>query len=186
MTELRGPLASTGYWLKLVALAYQRELDSALRPLDLTTTQFSVLAGVSWLDRGNSPTQQEVADFAGIDRMMTSKIVQILEGRRLVERHGRVGDARVRCLTLTDQGRHLIHEAVPLAREVDQRLFGTDMTLRDLLIGEFGHLGGQMSDRPTTVSLAPSEAERLASGSRTDAASRQARPSKGHRRPPAS
>lgn len=149
MTELRGPLASTGYWLKLVAMAYQRELDSALRPLELTTTQFSVLAGASWLDRGDPPTQQEVADFAGIDRMMTSKIIQVLERQNLVQRSGRAGDARVRCVTLTAHGRQRIHDAVALAREVDQRLFKADMTLRDLLIAEFGHLAGRTSDRQT-------------------------------------
>jgi len=142
VSDLRGPLASTGYWLKLAALAYQRELDAALRPLDLTTTQFSVLAGVSWLDRGDPPTQQEVADFAGIDRMMTSRILQLLDRRGLVRRSGRAGDARVRCLTLTAEGRVCIHEAVALAQAVDRRLFGADMTLRNILIAGFGHLGG--------------------------------------------
>ena len=52
MTELVGPLASTGYWVKQAALSWQRELDAALRDLDLTSTQFSVLAGASWLSRG--------------------------------------------------------------------------------------------------------------------------------------
>jgi DNA-binding MarR family transcriptional regulator len=144
MSELRGPLASTGYWLKLVALFYQRELDATLRPFDLTTTQFSVLAGVSWLGRhGASPTQQQVADFAGIDRMMTSKIVALLARRRLIRRTPRAGDARVRCLELTERGRERGAESVAGARAVDRRLFGEDSALRDLLLARFGHLAGE-------------------------------------------
>jgi len=147
MTELRGPLASTGYWLKLAALAYQRELDADLRPLGLTTTQFSVLAGVSWLGRGGDdpPTQQEIADFAGIDRMMTSKILAVLGRRKLVQRRKRGNDGRVRCVVLTDKGRATVAEAVVVARRVDHRLFGEDQALRDLLLAKFGHLAGKIS-----------------------------------------
>jgi DNA-binding MarR family transcriptional regulator len=146
MSELSGPLASTGYWLKLVALAYQRELDTALRPLHLTTTQFSVLAGVSWLARGDGPpTQQQVANFAGIDRMMTSKIVGVLTRRKLIRRSQRPDDARVRCLELTNIGRTRVRESVARARQVDRRLFGDDPALRDLLLGRFAHLAGVAS-----------------------------------------
>jgi len=143
MNAPRGPLASTGYWLKLVALAYQRELDAALRPLELTTTQFSVLAGVSWLGRhGDRPTQQELARFAGIDRMMTSKILQTLARRRLVRRTARAEDARVRCVELTPHGRDAVTQSTALARDVDLRMFGPDPTLGELLRSRFGHLAG--------------------------------------------
>jgi DNA-binding MarR family transcriptional regulator len=151
LTDLRGPLASTGYWLKLAALAWQRELDQALRPLELTTTQFSVLAGAAWLGRdGSTPTQQQIADFAGADRMMTSKILQALEVRQLVRRAPDPSDARVRHVELTESGRAMITESTALAREVDQRLFGTDATLRGLLVGRFGHLGGLVRSATTT------------------------------------
>jgi DNA-binding MarR family transcriptional regulator len=136
-------LASTGYWLKLVALAYQRELDAALRPLELTTTQFSILAGVSWLGQhGSWPTQQELARFAGIDRMMTSKVLQTLTRRRLVHRTVRADDARVRCVELTPRGRDAVKQSTALARDVDLRMFGPDPALGDLLRSRFGHLAG--------------------------------------------
>jgi len=77
-----GPLASTGFWLKVGAQAWQRELDRALKDLDLTTAQFSVLATTGWLSRrGQPPTQQQVADLCGTDRMLTSKLLAGLEGR---------------------------------------------------------------------------------------------------------
>ncbi len=143
MNAPRGPLASTGYWLKLVALAYQRELATALRPLELTPTQLIILAGVGWLGQhGTWPTQQELAHFAGIDRMMTSKVLQTLARRRLVRRTARAEDARVRCVELTPSGRDVVKQSTALARDVDLRLFGPDPALGDLLRSRFGHLAG--------------------------------------------
>ena len=142
MTELVGPLASTGYWVKQAALSWQRELDGALRDLDLTSTQFSVLAGASWLSRGgHHPVQQEIADFAGADRMMTSKLLQLLESRGLVERRPDADDARVRRIEPTAAGRALVLEASARARRVDQRLFDDDTSVRDLLYARFGPAG---------------------------------------------
>jgi DNA-binding MarR family transcriptional regulator len=136
--QLTGPLASTGYWLKVGALAWQRELDARLRSLNLTTPQFNVLAAVGWLGHsGQPPTQQEAADFAGTDRMMTSKLLNTLERAGLVERVSDSTDARVRRVHLTDQGRTAITRSTALAREVDRDLFGTDVALRDALRGVF-------------------------------------------------
>lgn len=142
MAQLRGPVASTGYWLKLAALAWQRESDAALRSLGLTTPQFSVLAGASWLRKeGQAPTQQQVAEFAGSDRMMTSKILNVLADRGLIQRLADTSDARIKRIELTEAGREMITESTRLAREVDIRFFGEDMRLRDLLVERFGHLG---------------------------------------------
>ena len=82
-----GPLASSGYWLRRSAQQWRRELGMRLRELDLTPTQFDVIAATSWLARsGTAPTQQDIADFSGNDRMMTSKVVRALEARGLVAR----------------------------------------------------------------------------------------------------
>jgi DNA-binding MarR family transcriptional regulator len=139
VSELRGPHASTGYWLKLSAQSYQRELDAALRALKLTTPQFSVLAGANWLaQKRPGPTQQRIADFAGADRMMTSKILKTLEARKLIRRSTDPSDARVRIIELTESGRALVTRAIALAREVDKKLFGSQTALRSLLIEHFG------------------------------------------------
>lgn len=149
MTELVGPLASTGYWVKQAALSWQRELDAALRDLDLTSTQFSVLAGAGWLSRsGHHPVQQEIADFAGADRMMTSKLLQLFESRGLVERRLDADDARVRRIEPTAAGRALVLEASARARRVDQRLFDDDTSVRDLLYARFGPAGTSRIERP--------------------------------------
>ena len=118
-----GPLASPGYWLHHAALAWRRELGARLRGLNLTPTQFDVLGSLSWQSRDGEVTQQMVADFAGIDRMMTSKVVRSLEDRGLLSRATHVSDARVLVLTLTDAGRGVVRDATAEARALDRELF---------------------------------------------------------------
>ena len=123
MNEPRGPLASPGYRLHIAALAWRRELGVRLRPLGLTPTQFDALAAVSFLGRSGEPSQQEIADFAGLDRMMLSKVLAALEKRGLVERTPDVTDARVKRLAVTGRGRETVDAATTIARSVDREMF---------------------------------------------------------------
>ncbi len=126
MPEPRGPLMSPGFWLHHAALEWRQRLDRALRPLGLTPTQFNLLGSTGWLDRTRPlpPTQQQVADHAGADRMMASKVLRTLEERGLVTREPDPGDARSLRLRLTPDGRRVTSQAVRLALAVDEELFG--------------------------------------------------------------
>ena len=117
---------SPGFWLHHAALEWRQRLDRTLRPLGLTPTQFNLLGSVGWLDRTRSapPTQQQVADHAGADRMMASKVLRTLEERGLVTREPDPGDARSLRLRLTADGSRVTSQAVRLALAVDQELFG--------------------------------------------------------------
>jgi DNA-binding MarR family transcriptional regulator len=129
-----GPLASPGYWLHHAALAWRRELGARLRPLDLTPTRFDVLAALSHLSKAEgAPSQQAVADFAGIDRMMTSKIVSALEADRLLTRVADPADARTNRLSLTAAGVELVGRATGVARALDSELFETDADRAELI-----------------------------------------------------
>ena len=122
-------MLSAGFWLHHAALTWRAELDSRLRPLGLTPTQFMLLASAGWLAHlGGEPTQQEVAEQAGADRMMTSKVVRTLEERGLLARHADESDARALRLTLTSAGRELVEQATKVARDVDVLFFGAEAT----------------------------------------------------------
>ncbi|WP_425307798.1 MarR family transcriptional regulator [Ammonicoccus fulvus] len=139
--EAVGPLASTGYWLHRISLAWLRDLDAALTPLGLTHTQFLVLGAVGWLSRENeTPRQQAVADFAGVDRMMTSKVLAALEKADLVERVPDPDDARGRLCHLTPVGRATLDAATNEARHVDAEWFD-DLHLRDSLRRQLARRG---------------------------------------------
>ena len=128
---------ATGYWLHHAALRWRREMDDRLRPLGLTHTQFDVLASTSWLGiTGGAPTQQEVADFAGVDRMMTSKVVRTLVGRGLIQREPDPGDARAFRLRVTPDGRTVVSDSTAIARAIDADMFAEvrdGAALRDAL-----------------------------------------------------
>jgi DNA-binding MarR family transcriptional regulator len=127
MTEESGPMLSPGFWLHHAALVWRAELDTRLRPLGLTPTQFMLLASAGWLEHTSGPpTQQAVAEQAGADRMMTSKIVRTLEERGLLERRQDAADGRAVRLTLTADGRTLVRKATAIARDLDTEFFGTD------------------------------------------------------------
>ncbi|MCU1414357.1 MAG: putative HTH-type transcriptional regulator YdcH [Microbacteriaceae bacterium] len=116
-----GPLASPGYWLRRAAQRWRRELGVLLRHLDLTPTQFDVIAATSWLGKtGSAPTQQEIAEFSGNDRMMTSKVLRGLEARGLVARRP---EGRVIRLSVTPSGREVVTAATAIARGLDADFF---------------------------------------------------------------
>ena len=134
MTEPRGPLASPGYWLHHAALAWRRELGTRLKPLALTPTRFDVLAALSHLSKTETaPSQQAIADFAGIDRMMTSKIAVALEAEGLLTRTADAGDARTNRLALTPTGVELVDRATAIARAFDGELFVTAAERAELI-----------------------------------------------------
>ncbi|GIL28569.1 MarR family winged helix-turn-helix transcriptional regulator [Actinocatenispora comari] len=130
-------MLSPGFWLYHAALTWRAELDARLRPLGLTPTQFMVLATAGWLEHLNGPpTQQQVADGAGTDRQMTSRVVRALQDRGLITRHAHESNARSLRLTLTREGRALTRRAVEMAQSLDEKLFGPEPTsLRDALRG---------------------------------------------------
>ncbi|GAA1150742.1 MarR family transcriptional regulator [Kribbella jejuensis] len=133
MTE--GPLASPGFWLHHAALRWRAELDRRLREVGLTPTQFLLLASTGWVEHTQgAPTQQQVAQTAGADRMMTSKVVKNLEDAGLLRRTPDPSDARAYRLQLTPAGRRTARKAIAIAAELDKELFGDNpASLRDML-----------------------------------------------------
>lgn len=133
MTHPVGPLASPGFWLLQAAQRWKVEFNRAASALDLTHAQFQVLAGTGWLEYlGTAPTQQQVAEQAGTDRMMASKLIAALERRGLMER---TAQGRTKHVQLTEDGRQLTARATAIARDIDRWLFDDAATSRDLLRG---------------------------------------------------
>ena len=93
------------------ARALARRFDEILRPVGLTNGQFSLLNA---LNRPEAPTPGPVADLLAMDRTTLVAALKPLERRGLVEVRVDVTDRRARRLHLTDAGRDLLAEAVPL------------------------------------------------------------------------
>jgi DNA-binding MarR family transcriptional regulator len=100
-----------------------RRFDEALRALDLTNGQFSLMTGLS---RPQPPTIGAVASLLAMDRTTLTANLKPLERRGLVEVTIDPDDRRSRRIALTDQGKALLTQAVPIWRathsEVDRAL----------------------------------------------------------------
>jgi DNA-binding MarR family transcriptional regulator len=105
------------------ARALARRFDEAFRPLGLTNGQFSLLMS---LNRPEPPPMAPVAVLLAIDRTTLTAALKPLERRGLVEIVRDPADRRGRRLKLTDEGKALLAEAVPIwkqeHREVEAQL----------------------------------------------------------------
>jgi len=100
--------------LQRAARAIARRFDGALRPLELTSGQFSLLMS---LNRPQAPRLGDVADLLAMDRTTLTANLKPLERRGLVEIRVDDRDRRSRRLGLTDAGRDLLVAAVPVWRD---------------------------------------------------------------------
>jgi DNA-binding MarR family transcriptional regulator len=95
------------------ARAMARRYDEALRPVELTNQQFSLLMS---LNRPAPPTMGQVSTGLAMDRTTLTAALKPLERRGLVTVAVDDADRRSRRLVLTAAGRSLLAEAMPLWR----------------------------------------------------------------------
>lgn len=118
-TTLRVRDACICMHVQRAARALARRFDAALRPVGLTSGQFSLLMS---LNRPAPPTMAEVADLLAMDRTTLTAALKPLSRRGLAEIRPDAADARLRRPALTDEGRALLAEAVPLWEAEHARL----------------------------------------------------------------
>jgi DNA-binding MarR family transcriptional regulator len=93
------------------ARALARRFDEALRPLELTQGQFSLLTS---LNRPEPPSIGNVAALLAMDRTTLTANLKPLERRGLVKIAVDKQDKRSRRLTITAAGRALVRKAYPV------------------------------------------------------------------------
>ena len=96
------------------ARAVARRFDEALRPLDLTSGQFSLMMALNALD---APSIGYVSALLAMDRTTLTANLKPLERRGLVTVTVDASDRRTRSLALTSAGRALLAAAVPIWRK---------------------------------------------------------------------
>lgn len=121
--------------LQRAARALARRFDDALRPLGLTSGQYSMMMA---LNQPVPPTIGTVASILCVDRTTLTAALKPLERRGLVTVSVDDSDRRSRRLTLTAAGRTLLARAVPVWRrthaEIDRLVpnAGAERLRRDL------------------------------------------------------
>ncbi|MFL6797723.1 MAG: MarR family winged helix-turn-helix transcriptional regulator [Xanthobacteraceae bacterium] len=117
--------------LQRAARALARRFDAALRPLRLTSGQYSMMMA---LNRPDPPTLGSVAGLLAMDRTTLTAALKPLQRRSLVAVAPDRADGRTRRLRLTETGEALLARAVPIWRqahaELDRLLPGGPESLR--------------------------------------------------------
>jgi DNA-binding MarR family transcriptional regulator len=115
--------------LQRAGRAVARRFDAALRPLALTSGQFSLLMS---LNRPEAASMGNVAALLAMDRTTLTANLKPLERRGFVTVTVDNADKRTRRLTLTPTGRAMLVEAVPVWRlthaKIEQLLIGSSPT----------------------------------------------------------
>lgn len=123
--SLGSPRHAIGFVLWRVTHRFERELEQALRPLDLTHLQFTLLALVAWTQKqGDTPNQAELARAGDIHVMQVSNVLKALERKALIERSTAEGNPTAKSVTLTAEGVERLRAAFPIAIDVQHRMFG--------------------------------------------------------------
>src|SRR5215813_1617258 len=116
----RVKLECAGGGLRRASRAISRLYGAAFAPLDLTATQFTLLVAVNL---GGPIPLSRLAEFLVLDRTSLYRAVKPLVRRRCVRiLPGRTG--RERTAAITEAGRRLLHEALPIWKRTQERFVG--------------------------------------------------------------
>ncbi|MCB0668319.1 MAG: MarR family transcriptional regulator [Saprospiraceae bacterium] len=141
------PEDSPGYLLWQITMLWQRKMKKALDQLDLTHTQFVLLAALGWLEKKSQEvTQIDIARHSNTDRMMASKVLRTLEAKALITRREHPVDTRAKCITLSKKGLETLGKAIKIVENADLDFFAPLGKNADLFTMEMQHLIRENAD----------------------------------------
>ena len=122
--QFKTPNESPGYLLGQLTTMWQRKQKKVLDPLNLTQTQFVLLAALAWLSRQKEHvTQVDIANQGNADRMMVSKVLRTLEDKQFISRQAHQTDTRAKVIKLTNAGTKVLRKALPAVETADMDFF---------------------------------------------------------------
>lgn len=122
--QFKSPNDSPGYLLGQVTTLWQRKQKQVLDPLNLTQTQFVLLAALGWLSRENdNVTQIDIANQGNADRMMVSKVLRTLAEKKFISRQEHKTDTRAKVIKLTSEGSKVLQKALIAVENADINFF---------------------------------------------------------------
>jgi len=122
--HFKSPNDSPGYLLGQLTMLWQRKQKKVLDPLDLTQTQFVLLAALGWLSKtSKAVTQADIANQSNADRMMVSKVLRTLEDKGFVTRQEHETDTRAKTIRLTTKGELVLQQAIIEVENADLAFF---------------------------------------------------------------
>ena len=103
---------------------YQRELRAALKEVNLTYTEFVLLAVLFYDLKWQTWSQANLARRAGLDKMVVSQALISLREKQQLLRRPSVLDKREVSLRVSGKGVLSVKRAIELVAAIDKRLAG--------------------------------------------------------------
>ncbi len=129
--DILPPSRSVGYLVRQTHRAFTRALQTRIAPRGVTIGMWFFLRAL-WQEDGIS--QRELSHRVGMMEPTTASALINMERKGLVRRVRNRADRRIVNVFLTERGRALRRELLPLAAEVNE------VALRGLTAGDVGHL----------------------------------------------
>lgn len=123
-TKFKSADASPGFLFWKTANLHQRLQRQALKDLDISPTQYSILACYFFLKTDEKlPTQSDICEMAGLDKMLVSDTTKALLTKKLIRKKANAEDKRSFQIELTDEGKKICNKAVKLIEDLDDKFF---------------------------------------------------------------
>ncbi|MEP6779262.1 MAG: MarR family transcriptional regulator [Gemmatimonadaceae bacterium] len=123
---------SPGFLLWKAANALQRSHAESLRDLDITTTQFSLLTCLVYLQQSGDVTASRMVAHTGMDKMLVSDLLAALTKKQLVRRVPNPADARSSLVRATASGQRVTNAALQIIEALDADFFSRVKNLKTL------------------------------------------------------
>jgi len=115
---------SSGFLLWQVTTLWQREIKHALKMVDLSHSEFVILASLLWFkEQKVIVTQTTIIEHTKLDKMTVSKSLKTLENNGFVVRAENKIDTRAKTITLTQKGINLAIKSVKIVEDIDNKFF---------------------------------------------------------------
>ncbi|WP_032113539.1 MarR family winged helix-turn-helix transcriptional regulator [Candidatus Paracaedibacter symbiosus] len=119
------PEDSPGFSLWQATIIWQRLIKKALDPYNISHSQFVIMALLLWFKAHNYDTTQTlIINWSKLDKMTVSKSLKKLVAQGLVHRFELKTDTRAKSVFLTDKGKDLVYQLVPIVEKIDAEFFG--------------------------------------------------------------
>jgi MarR family transcriptional regulator, organic hydroperoxide resistance regulator len=114
------PETHAGFVMWQLGMLWQRKIKGGLDSIGITHAQFLLLASLDYLSTlKNIVSQQDLARHCRIDKMMTSKILRILQKKGLLLRKKNKMDTRAKTLALSESGIEVLAKAYKIIENTD-------------------------------------------------------------------
>ncbi len=123
-TKFKEAKYSLGFLVWKSSNKLQRLHRAALKELDLTPTQFSVLASIVYMGSLHDKlTQSMLTQYTEMDKMLISDIIKSLVFKKLIDKEKNEEDSRSFLIWATSLGASTVNRAIKIVEKMDEDFF---------------------------------------------------------------